>query len=98
MVRVPRNSGSVSVLWNDRRWQTDLTIRGEGPDLDENPSTFLPQTRPGFVLASLSGAYSLSRRLDLTARVEDIGGTRYEEVLGYGEPRRMIFLGFRAKG
>ncbi len=97
MVRVPRNSGSVSVLWNSGRWQADLSIRGEGPDLDENPSTFLPQTRPGFVLVSLSGAYSLTRRLDLTARVEDIANTRYEEVLGYGEPRRMIFLGFRAK-
>jgi vitamin B12 transporter len=98
MVRVPRNSGSVSVLWNSGRWQADLSIRGEGPDLDENPSTFLPQTRPGFVLVSLSSAYSLSRRLDLTARVEDIANTRYEEVLGYGEPRRMIFIGFRAKG
>ncbi len=98
MLRVPRDSGSVSLLWNSRRWQAALTIRAEGPDADINPSTFAPQTRPGFVLASLSGAYSLSRRLDLTARVEDIANTRYEEALGYGEPRRMIFLGLRAKG
>ena len=94
---MPRNSGSVSLLWKSRRWQTALTIRGEGPDADINPSTFAPQARPGFVVASLSGAYSLSRRLDITARVEDIANTRYEEALGYGEPRQMFFLGFRAR-
>ena len=97
MLRVPRNSGSVSLLWNSRRWEAALTIRGEGEDADVNPSTFAPQTRPGFVVASLSGAYSLSRRLDITARVEDIANTRYEEALGYGEPRQMFFLGFRAR-
>ncbi|HWF75910.1 MAG TPA: TonB-dependent receptor [Caulobacteraceae bacterium] len=97
MLRVPRNSGSVSLLWNSRRWEAALTIRGEGPDADVNPSTFAPQTRPGFVVASLSGAYALSRRLDITARVEDIANTRYEEALGYGEPRQMFFLGFRAR-
>jgi vitamin B12 transporter len=97
MLRVPRNAGSISLDWHSRRWQAMLTVRAEGPDADENPSSFLPQTRPAFVVASLSGAYSLSRHLDLTARVQDIADTRYEEVLGYGEPRRMIFLGFRAK-
>jgi vitamin B12 transporter len=97
MLRVPRNSGSVSLAWQSHRWQAMLTIRGEGDDADENPSTFAPQTRPGFVVASLSGAYSLTRHLDLTARIEDIANTRYEEALGYGEPRQMILIGFRAK-
>jgi len=97
MLRVPRNAGSLSLLWNSRRWQAALTARAEGSDADENPSTFLPQMRPGFVVASLAGAYALTPHLDLTARVEDIADTHYQEVLGYGEPRRMIFLGFRAK-
>ena len=97
MLRVPRNSGSVSLLWNSRRWEAALTVRGEGEDADENPSTFAPQTRPGFVVASLSGAYSLSRRLDITARIENIANAHYEEVLGYGEPRQMLFIGFRAR-
>ncbi|HEY1752878.1 MAG TPA: TonB-dependent receptor [Caulobacteraceae bacterium] len=98
MLRVPRNSGSVSLLWNRRRWQAALTVRAEGPDADENPSTFAPQTRPGFVVASLSGAYALTPRLDLTARVDNVANTRYEEVLGYGEPRRMFLIGIRARG
>ncbi|HEX3408560.1 MAG TPA: TonB-dependent receptor, partial [Caulobacteraceae bacterium] len=97
MLRVPRNSGSLSLFWNSRRWQAALAIRSEGEDADVNPSTFAPQTRPGFVVASLSGAYALSRRLDITARIENVANTHYEEVLGYGEPRQMLFLGFRAR-
>ena len=97
MLRVPRDSGSVSLLWNSHRWQAALTVRSEGPDADENPSTFLPQERPGFAVVNLSGAYSLTPHLDLTARVNDIANTHYEEVLGYGEPKSMIMIGFRAK-
>jgi vitamin B12 transporter len=97
MLRVPRDSGSVSLEWTSHRWRADLTARSEGPDADENPSTFLPQERPGFVVVNLSGAYSLTPRLDLTARINDIANTRYEEVLGYGEPKSMILIGFRAR-
>ncbi len=97
VLRVPRDTGSVSLLWNSRRWQAALTVRSEGPDADENPSTFLPQPRPGFVLVNLSGAYAVSRHLDLTARIENVANTHYQEVLGYGEPKQMLFIGFRAR-
>jgi vitamin B12 transporter len=98
MLRVPRNTGSVSLDWAHRRWQADVTLRSEGKDADEDPSTFLPATRPGFTLVNLSGAYELTPRLQLTARIEDVGGTHYEEALGYGEPKRMFLFGIRAKG
>jgi vitamin B12 transporter len=98
MLRVPANTGSVSLNWTRGRWRGEVTVRAEGPDADINPSTFTPQRRPGFVLANVSGAYELSPRLELTARVEDLANTHYQEALGYGEPRRMIFFGLRAKG
>jgi vitamin B12 transporter len=97
MLRVPRNAGSVSLDWTHHRWQADFTLRSEGKDADEDPSTFLPATRPGFTLATVSGSYALSPNLQLTARVEDIADTHYQEVLGYGEPKRMLWFGIRAK-
>ena len=97
MLRVPRDTGSVSLLWNDGRWSADLSLRAEGPDADIDPTTFSPATRPGFVVASLAGAYALRRNIDFTARIEDIANTRYEEALGYGEPRQMLFVGVRLK-
>ena len=97
MLRVPRNAGSVSLDWTHRRWQADITLRSEGRDADEDPSTFLPATRPGFTLVNVSGAYALSPRIQLTARIEDIADTHYQEALGYGEPKRMILFGIRAR-
>src|ERR1019366_4694301 len=67
MLRVPRDTGSASLIWNDGRWGADLTVRAEGQDADINPSTFSPATRPGFVLASLAGSYALKPNLELTA-------------------------------
>ena len=98
MLRVPRDTGSVSLIWNDGRWTAALTVRGEGPDADEDPSTFEPATRPGFLVASLAGSYALRPNVDITARIEDLANTKYEEALGYGEPRQMLFLGLRLKG
>jgi vitamin B12 transporter len=98
MLRVPRNAGSVTLAWDHRRWHAAVLVRSEGPDADEDPSTFLPATRPGFTTANLTGAYDLTSHLQLTARVEDLAGTHYEEVLGYGEPRRMVFFGIKARG
>ncbi|HZZ87421.1 MAG TPA: TonB-dependent receptor [Caulobacteraceae bacterium] len=98
LVRVPRNTGSVGLDWAEGRWQANVTVRAEGEDADIDPSTFAPAIRPGFVVANIAGAYELTRWLQLTARVEDVADRRYEEVLGYGEPKRMVWFGVRAKG
>jgi vitamin B12 transporter len=98
MLRVPRNAGSVSLDWAAGRWEADFTLRAEGKDADIDPSTFVPTPRPGFVLANISGAYALTPQIQLTARIEDIADTHYQEVLGYGEPKRMFWFGIRAKG
>ncbi len=98
MLRVPRNAGSVSLDWAQDRWRASFTLRAEGKDADIDPSTFAPAPRPGFVLANLAGSYALTDRLQLTARVENLGDTHYQEALGYGEPRRMFWFGVRAKG
>ncbi|HEX3918794.1 MAG TPA: TonB-dependent receptor [Caulobacteraceae bacterium] len=97
VLRVPRNAGSVTLTWTQGRWQAGVTVRAEGDDADINPSTFSPQRRPGFVLGDLSGSYALTPKLQLTARIDDIANTRYEEALGYGEPRQMLFIGIRAR-
>jgi vitamin B12 transporter len=97
LLRVPRNSGSFSLDWTEGRWQADFTFRTEGRDADIDPSTFVPSTRPGFAVANMAAAYALTPQVELTARVDDIADTHYQEVLGYGEPKRMFWFGIRAK-
>jgi vitamin B12 transporter len=97
MLRVPRNAGSLTLNWTRGRWQAAVTVRAEGDDADINPSTFSAQRRPGFVLGDISGSYALTPSLQLTARIDDLADTHYQEVLGYGEPRQMLFIGVRAR-
>jgi vitamin B12 transporter len=96
-LRIPRNAGSATLFWRQGRWDAALTVRSEGRAADADPSTFLPADRPGFTLVSLAGGVELARGVKLTARVENLGDVHYQEVLGYGEPRRMVFFGLRAE-
>jgi len=98
MLRVPRNAGSIGLDWAAGRWQANVTLRAEGRDADIDPSTFITMARPGFALANIAGSYALTPNLQLTARVEDIADSHYQEVLGYGEPKRMFWFGIRARG
>ncbi|HEY3798563.1 MAG TPA: TonB-dependent receptor [Caulobacteraceae bacterium] len=98
MLRVPRDTGSLVLTWTQGRFTGSINVRGEGADADIDPASFTPATRPGFVLAGATASWAFSDHLELTGRVEDVANTHYQEALGYGEPRRMLFIGIRAKG
>ena len=97
LLRVPLNTGSVSLFWTHGRFDAALTIRGEDNDLDTGLDGFSPVIRPGFVVANLAGGYALNDHIRLTARIENLTGGHYEEAYGYGEPGRTIFFGVKLK-
>ncbi len=95
--RVPRNAGSLSLLWAGRRLSGALTVRAEGDQADIDPSTFAPARRAGLVLADVAAGWRLSERVELTARVMNLADRHYQEALGYGEPGRMVLVGLRVR-
>jgi len=97
LVRVPEHTGSASLDWRGERLRGDLTVRAQGKQADADPDTFAPTTRKGYVVADLAGSYQLQPGLELTARVENIADRRYQQVLGYGEPGRTVYVGFRIR-
>jgi vitamin B12 transporter len=97
LIRVPRNTGSLSLLWRHERWSGAFTLRAEDRQADSDPSTFSRATRPGFAVADLAGAYRVNDRIELTARVENLTDRHYQQSLGYGEPRAAVYLGVRLK-
>jgi vitamin B12 transporter len=97
LVRVPEHSGSAGLDWHGERLRGGLTIRAQGEQADADPDTFLPATRKGYVVADLAGSYEVQPGLALTARIENIADRRYQQVLGYGEPGRTVFVGFRIR-
>lgn len=97
LTRVPEHSGSASLNWHGERLRGALTVRAEGRQADSDPTTFMPATRDGFVTADLSGSYAVSDGFELTGRVENLADERFQEVLGYGEPGRTVYVGFRIR-
>ncbi|MGI9170107.1 MAG: TonB-dependent receptor plug domain-containing protein [Caulobacteraceae bacterium] len=95
--RVPKDAGSLSLLWAGRRLSGALTVRAEGAQFDVDPGAFLPADRPGFVLADIAAGWRLTPRLELTARITNLADRRYQETLGYGEPGRMVLVGLRVR-
>ncbi len=92
-LRVPHNSGSASLFWAHGPFDAALSVRSESDQADTGLDGFTPVTRAGFTVADLAAGYKFSEHLRVTARVENLGGAHYEEVYGFGEPGRSVFVG-----
>ncbi|MGI8839264.1 MAG: TonB-dependent receptor plug domain-containing protein [Caulobacteraceae bacterium] len=95
--RVPKDAGSLSLLWAGGRLSGAFTVRAESEQADIDPNTFLPTARPGFALADIAAGWRLTPRVELTARVTNLADRHYQETLGYGEPGRMVLVGVRVR-
>ncbi|RZJ24591.1 MAG: TonB-dependent receptor, partial [Brevundimonas sp.] len=91
LLRVPEQSGSVTLGWTGDRLSGALTVRAEG-DQDDSGGV-----REGFVTANINAAYRLTDHVTLTARVENLADEHYQQVLGYGEPGRSGYVGIRLR-
>ena len=90
--RIPRDSGSGSLSWQGQAWagygaQAQIGFRGQ----DQAPDG-AGVIKP-YMIAYANARLSLTEHLSLTARVENIANTHYEQAYGYGEPGRMILVG-----
>jgi len=95
LLRVPRDTGSAALFWEQGRWEAALAARAESSQPDIARDGFSRITRPGFATADLAGSYRLSEAVWLTARIENLADKRYEEVFGFNEPGRTAFVGVR---
>jgi vitamin B12 transporter len=96
-LRVPLDSGSASLFWRGGRVDAALSVRTEASQADTDLDGFSPVTRPGFAVADLTAGYALNDHVRLTARIENLADTHYQEVYGFGEPGRAIYVGVRLK-
>jgi vitamin B12 transporter len=95
--RVPLNSGSASLLWAHGPADAALSLRSEGDQVDTGLDGFSPVTRPGFSVVDLAGGYALTDHVRVTARIENLADTHYQQVFGYGEPGRAVYVGIHFK-
>ena len=92
-LRVPRNNGSASLFWLSGRFNTALTVRRESNQADTGLDGFTPAIRPGFTVADLAAGYKVNDHIRVTARIENLADTHYEQVYGFGQPGRSVYAG-----
>ena len=97
LYRAPEHAGSVSVGWAAGPAKGVLTARAESEQADIEPASFTRSSREGFVVADVAGSYALADGVEVTARVENLTDETFQEVLGYGEPGRSVFVGLRLR-
>ena len=97
LLRVPERSGAVSLLYDDGRWDGALTLRGESSQADTARDGFSRIRRDGFAVVDVAAGYAVNERIKLTARIENLTGTDYQETFGYGEPGTAVYVGVRLK-
>src|SRR5262249_49357181 len=97
LLRVPERSGAAALFWDQGPWGAALTVRGESSQADTALDGFSRTTRAGFATADLAGSYKLNDHVSLTARVENLADERYQEIFGFGEPGRAVYVGVRVR-
>ncbi len=98
LIRRPRHHATLDVTWTRHRWSSFLRVGGRGRELDVEPNYGASGGlfyAPGFVVADAGATFRLSTRIDLLARIENLLGRRYEDVLGYPSPGRTFSVGVR---
>ena len=91
ILRVAEHSGSATLGWTGQRLSAALTVRGEGDMPDSGGE------RDGFTVVNLNGAWAVHDRVSLTARIENLTDTHYQQLLGYGEAGRSGYVGVRLR-
>jgi vitamin B12 transporter len=102
LLRRPRHSGAVNLAWIGERFDLNLDGFFVGRRRDGDPvgfSRFDAQGRPifndGYARVDAAGAYRLSPRVSVFARIENLLNRDYQEVLGFPAYRLNFSAGMR---
>lgn len=93
LARRPEMSTSLLV---DYRWgfglTTGATVTNIGRSFENAANTVV---LPGYTLVDLRASLPIGRRLELTARIENLFNAVYETALNFGQPGRAAYAGLR---
>ncbi|OYZ16723.1 MAG: hypothetical protein B7Y35_01980 [Sphingomonadales bacterium 28-64-96] len=94
-VRRPRHSGSIALNYSGRQFDLSAAAAITGARGDTDFARFVPVTLPAYTLLTLAGAWHISPRIDLTARVENALDASQVDVFAYRGPGLTAHGGIR---
>ncbi|MEY4850141.1 MAG: hypothetical protein RLZZ331_1145 [Pseudomonadota bacterium] len=94
-VRRPRHSASVALNYSSRQFDLSAAAAITGARGDTDFARFVPVSLPAYTLLTLAGAWHISPRIDLTARVENALDASQVDVFAYRGPGLTAHGGIR---
>jgi vitamin B12 transporter len=94
-VRRPRHSGSITLAYTSKAFDLAAAAAITGARGDTDFALFVPVTLPAYTLVTLSGAWHITPRIDLTARVENALDATQIDVFAYRGPGITAHAGLR---
>ena len=96
-IRRPDHIASLSLNYSWARGGLNLALSytGEQEDTDFSTFPFQREKLDAYTLLSLSGHYTLNKRVTLTARLENLLDDDYEQVYGYASPGFAAYMGVK---
>jgi vitamin B12 transporter len=97
-VRRPPHSGSVTLQYQGPVVDLAASAAITGARDDTDFARFVPVVLPSYTLLTLSGAWHVAKRVDLTARIQNALNQQYQDVFAYNNPGITAFFGVRLRG
>lgn len=94
-VRRPRHSGSIALAYSSRVFDLSAAAAITGARGDTDFARFVPVTLPAYTLLTLAGAWHITPRIDLTARIENALDATQVDVFAYRGPGLTAHVGIR---
>jgi vitamin B12 transporter len=94
-VRRPRHAGSIALAYTSKAFDLAAAAAITGARGDTDFARFVPVTLPAYTLVTISGAWHITPRIDLTARVENALDATQIDVFAYRGPGITAHAGLR---
>lgn len=85
-VRRPRHSGSIALAYTSQRFDLSAAAAITGARGDTDFARFVPVVLPAYTLVTVAGAWHITRRADLTLRIENALDASQVDVFAYRGP------------
>ncbi len=95
LLRRPRHSGSIDIMWKPGRWTLGATGQFMGPRVDSDFEGIGLTGNPGYGILNLMAIYRLAGSVSVYCYGNNVTNKSYMEVLGYPALRASFRLGIR---
>jgi vitamin B12 transporter len=97
LLRRPKDKLSVDLAWQaTSRFQATAELLYVGSRADGTRLSFSPVRAPGYATVNLTGTYALTHNLALFGRVTNLTDQRYQDPIGFLQPRIGVVAGAKA--